>query len=48
MPAPPRCPAGRCSCAARRLEHLGAVVRTLREAGVEIVEHPDGLDWCAG
>ncbi len=26
-----------------RLEHLGAVVRTLREAGVEIVEEPRGL-----
>jgi UDP-N-acetylglucosamine 1-carboxyvinyltransferase len=26
-----------------RLEHLGAVVRTLREAGVEIAEQPDGL-----
>ncbi len=26
-----------------RLEHLGAVVRTLREAGVEIVEEPDAL-----
>ena len=26
-----------------RLEHLGATVRTLREAGVEIVEQPDGL-----
>ncbi len=27
-----------------RLEHLGAVVRTLREAGVEITQHPEGLD----
>lgn len=26
-----------------RLEHLGAVVRTLREAGVEILEEQDGL-----
>jgi UDP-N-acetylglucosamine 1-carboxyvinyltransferase len=26
-----------------RLEHLGATVRTLREAGVEILEQPDGL-----
>jgi len=26
-----------------QLEHLGAVVRILREAGVEIVERPDGL-----
>ena len=26
-----------------RLEHLGATVRTLREAGVEIVERPGGL-----
>jgi UDP-N-acetylglucosamine 1-carboxyvinyltransferase len=26
-----------------RLDHLGATVRTLREAGVEIVEQPDGL-----
>jgi UDP-N-acetylglucosamine 1-carboxyvinyltransferase len=26
-----------------RLEHLGATVRTLREAGVEISEQPDGL-----
>ncbi len=26
-----------------RLEHLGATVRTLREAGVEIVEQPHGL-----
>jgi UDP-N-acetylglucosamine 1-carboxyvinyltransferase len=26
-----------------RLEHLGAVVRTLRDAGVEIVEEPRGL-----
>ena len=26
-----------------RLEHLGAVVRTLREAGVEIIEEPDAL-----
>jgi len=26
-----------------RLEHLGAVVRTLREAGVEIVDEPGGL-----
>ncbi len=27
-----------------RLAHLGAVARTLREAGVEIVEQPDGLE----
>ncbi len=27
-----------------KLDHLGAVVRTLREAGVEIVEQPDGLE----
>jgi UDP-N-acetylglucosamine 1-carboxyvinyltransferase len=26
-----------------RLEHLGAVVRTLRDAGVEIIEQPDAL-----
>jgi UDP-N-acetylglucosamine 1-carboxyvinyltransferase len=26
-----------------RLEHLGATVRTLRDAGVEILEQPDGL-----
>jgi UDP-N-acetylglucosamine 1-carboxyvinyltransferase len=26
-----------------RLDHLGATVRILREAGVEITEHPDGL-----
>ena len=43
MPAPPPSPAARCCCATARLEHLGATVRTLREAGVEIVEQPGGL-----
>ena len=42
-PVPRRSPAGRCSCAHARLEHLGATVRTLREAGVEMPEQPGGL-----
>ena len=43
MPAPRRSPAATVFLRDARLEHLGAVVRTLREAGVEIIEQPDGL-----
>ena len=43
MPVPPPSPAARCMLLNARLEHLGAVVRILREAGVEITEQPNGL-----
>jgi UDP-N-acetylglucosamine 1-carboxyvinyltransferase len=51
---PDRIEAGTYACAAAitggsvllegaRMEHLGAVVRTLRDAGVEVAERPEGL-----
>ncbi len=43
MPVPPPLPAARCCCAGARLDHLGAVARTLRETGVDVTEEPDGL-----
>ena len=43
MPVPPRSPAGRCSCAAAGRSIWARIVRALREAGVEIVEAPDGF-----
>jgi UDP-N-acetylglucosamine 1-carboxyvinyltransferase len=54
---PDRIEAGTYACAAAitggsvlleraRMEHLGAVVRTLRDAGVEVAERPEGLRVC--